>query len=85
VVDELGAGELQVGAELPQVTDVLQASGVVASKSAARRAVSEGGAYLNNLRVTDAEARLEPDQLLHGRFVVARRGKKTVGAVTLHR
>jgi tyrosyl-tRNA synthetase len=85
VVDELGAGELQIGAELPQVTDVLQASGVVASKSAARRAVSEGGAYLNNLRVTDPDARLEPDQLLHGRFVVARRGKRTVGAVTLQR
>ncbi|HEU5484666.1 MAG TPA: tyrosine--tRNA ligase [Microlunatus sp.] len=85
VVRELEAPLLQVGADLPLVVDVLEASGVVASKSAARRAMAEGGAYLNNVRVSDPEARLGVDDLLHGRYVVTRRGKRTVGAVALDR
>ena len=73
------------GDELPSVVDVLERSGVVASKGAARRAIVEGGAYLNNERITDPEARLTPSQLLHGRYAVVRRGKRTVGAVTITR
>ncbi|HYI59330.1 MAG TPA: tyrosine--tRNA ligase [Microlunatus sp.] len=85
LVHELQAPDLQVGAELPPVVDVLEASGVVASKSAARRAIAEGGAYLNNVRLADPEARLGDDDLLHGRYVITRRGKRTVGAVALVR
>ena len=85
VVSELGGTELPVTDELPLVVDVLQISGVVPSKSAARRAINEGGAYINNVKVTDPDARLSGDQLLHGRYVVARRGKKTVGATTINR
>ena len=73
------------GDEFPSVVDVLERSGVVASKGAARRAIAEGGAYLNNDRITDPEARLAPAQLLHGRYAVVRRGKRTVGAVTISR
>ncbi len=83
VVAELGPSELDASAELPTVVDVLLSSGVVASKSAARRAITEGGAYINNAKVTELDARLTPDQLLHGQFVIARRGKKTVGALTI--
>jgi tyrosyl-tRNA synthetase len=85
VVSELGGTQLPAATELPLVVDVLQSSGVVASKSAARRAINEGGAYINNVKVTDPDARLSGDQLLHGRYVVARRGKKTVGATTINR
>ena len=67
----------------PTVAEVLQASGVVASRSAGRRTATEGGAYLNNRRVTDGDAVVGADDLLHGRWVIARRGKRTVGAVTI--
>ena len=85
VARELKAPVLQVGGELPAVVDLLEASGVVASKSAARRAIAEGGAYVNNIRVADADARVSPEDLLHGRYVFTRRGKRTVGAVSLER
>ncbi|GII88124.1 tyrosine--tRNA ligase [Sphaerisporangium siamense] len=61
--------------------DLLAESGVVESKSAARRAVKEGGAYLNNVKVTDEGYVPGPDDLLHGRFLVLRRGKRSVGGV----
>ena len=83
VLTEIGAVPLPGGSELPLVADALLAAGVVASKSAARRAISEGGAYLNNVKVTDVDARITGDQLLHGRHVVVRRGKKTVGGITI--
>ena len=86
VLTEVGARELEISDELqPSVVDVLTASGVVGSRSAARRAIGEGGAYLNNVRVTDPDAALRPDDILHGRYVVTRRGKRTVGAVVLTR
>ena len=66
-----------------RIAEVLQASGVVSSRSAGRRAAAEGGAYLNNRRITDGDAALAPEDLLHGRWVIVRRGKKTVGAVTI--
>ena len=81
---ELGSPPLQVGEELPTVVELLAAAGVVASKSAGRRAIEEGGAYLNNAKVTDPDARLTPADLLQGKYVVVRRGRKTVGALALH-
>jgi tyrosyl-tRNA synthetase len=67
--------------ELPTVVDLLAATGLVASKSAARRAVKEGGAYLNNAKVTDEEATPTEADLLHGRWLVLRRGKRSLAAV----
>jgi tyrosyl-tRNA synthetase len=66
---------------LPPVADLLVGSGLVGSKSAARRAIAEGGAYLNNRKVTSEGEHPGPDALLHGRFLVLRRGKRTVGGV----
>jgi tyrosyl-tRNA synthetase len=63
------------------VVDLLAATGVVKSKSEARRAVSEGGASVNNVRVPDEAAVLAPDDLLHGRWAVLRRGKRTLAVV----
>ena len=85
VVGELNAPVVRVGADLPGVVEVLEASGVVSSRSAARRAIAEGGAYLNNARLGDPDARLADGDLLYGRYVITRRGKRTVGAVALER
>jgi tyrosyl-tRNA synthetase len=63
------------------VTELMARCGIVPSKSAGRRAIDEGGAYLNNLKVTDVDATPEPADLLHGRFLVLRRGKRTVGGI----
>ena len=70
---------------LPPVADLMAAAGIVPSKSAARRAIAEGGAYLNNHRVTAEDARPGHGDLLHGRFLVLRRGKRTIGGVQVER
>ena len=71
--------------EIPTVADLMAATGIVDSKSAARRAIAAGGAYLNNRKVTEPDARPGPADLLHGRFLVLRRGKRTVGGVIVER
>ena len=85
VAAEIGGAQLEADGDLPTVVEVLAAGGVVPTKSAARRAITEGGAYVNNQRVTDPEARLAEYDLLHGRYVIVRRGKRTVGAVSIRR
>jgi tyrosyl-tRNA synthetase len=57
------------------------ATGVVDSKSAARRIVKEGGGYLNNVKITGEDfVPLESD-FLYGRFIVLRKGKRDLAAV----
>ena len=65
---------------LPSVIDLMAEVKIVASKSAARRAIAEGGAYLNNRKVTADDAAPGLGDLLHGRFLILRVGKRTVGA-----
>ena len=65
----------------PSVVDLMAAAGLSPSKSAARRAVAEGGAYLNNARVTDEDARPADVDLLTGQWLVLRRGKRNLAAV----
>jgi tyrosyl-tRNA synthetase len=55
----------------------------VASKSAARRTIAEGGAYVNNTKVTSEEATVDASSLLHDRWLVVRRGRRTLAAVEL--
>jgi tyrosyl-tRNA synthetase len=43
--------------------------------------VAEGGASVNNAKVTDADSSVDPADLLHGRWAVLRRGRKTLAAV----
>ena len=66
---------------LPPVANLMAATGIVPTVSAARRAIAEGGAYLNNHKVTDVGAVPAADDLLYGRYLILRRGKRTVGAV----
>ena len=77
------APNVRVGAPLPAIAELLVATGLDASRSAARRTVSEGGAYVNNVRVADAEAAPAPEDLLHGRWLVLRKGKRSVAGVEL--
>ena len=64
------------------ITDLLVASGLVDSKGAARRAVAEGGAYVNNVRVESDDWTPQPSDFLHDRWLVLRRGKRNIaGAV----
>lgn len=72
-------------ADRPTIVDLLVASGLAASKGAARRTVNEGGAYVNNARVTDEEWRPAEEDLLHGRWLVLRRGKRTIAGVEVLR
>jgi tyrosyl-tRNA synthetase len=66
---------------LPPVADLMAVTGIVASKSAARRLIAEGGAYLNNVKVTAQDAAPGEADLLHGRYLVLRRGRRTIGGI----
>jgi tyrosyl-tRNA synthetase len=85
VVSELGGRTLAVGEEDPSVAEVMEVAGVVPTRSAARRAIAEGGAYLANRRVDSVDARVTRDDLLYGRYAIVRRGRKTAGAVEIVR
>jgi tyrosyl-tRNA synthetase len=75
------AGAVSVDGDVPSIAQLLQMSGLVASLSEARRTVKEGGAYLNNERVTDADAIPAADAWLAGGWLVLRRGKRSVAGV----
>lgn len=77
------AGLVTVRGEIPAVAALMKESGLVGSLNEARRAIAEGGAYVNNERVSDVEAVVAPEALLHGRFLVLRRGKRTFAGVEL--
>jgi len=75
------AADAVSGGVLPKVADLMAEAGIAQSKSAARRIIADGGAYLNNVRVTDAEFAPSSGELLHGHFLVLRRGKRNVAGV----
>ncbi|BCW35616.1 tyrosine--tRNA ligase [Arthrobacter sp. StoSoilA2] len=63
------------------IIDLLVAAGLSDSKSAARRTIGEGGAYVNNTKVSDPDAVIAQDELLHGRYLLLRRGKKNLATI----
>ena len=73
------------GNGMPTVADLMALTGIVGSKSAARRLIAEGGAYLNNRKLTAGDAVPEHGDLLHDRYLIVRRGKRHVGAVEVRR
>jgi tyrosyl-tRNA synthetase len=74
------APSTSVRGEVPPYVELL-ATGLGISRSDARRAVRESGAYLNNRKVTDERAVPDSSDWLHGRFLVLRRGKRAVAVV----
>ncbi|MFT3662152.1 MAG: tyrosine--tRNA ligase [Gordonia sp. (in: high G+C Gram-positive bacteria)] len=79
---ETGIAEYPAGTT-PTLVELLVDSGLAAGNKAARRAVDEGGAYVNNVKATDADWTPGADDLLHGRWLVLRRGKKTFAGARL--
>jgi len=84
VMAEVPNGEVKL-AEQPTIVDLLLAGGLVDSKGAARRAVKEGGAYVNNTKIGDEEWRPTAEDALHGQWLVVRKGKRNTAGVRLHR
>ena len=77
---ELPGAEVAAGAS---VVDVLVATGLVESRNAARRVISDGGASVNNVKVTDPESVLTVEDFLHGQVALVRRGRKSLAAARL--
>ena len=71
------------GEAFPTWVDLLAATGVVDSKSAARRIVKEGGAYLNNQKISGEEFAPSESDLIHSRFLLLRKGKRDLAAVEI--
>ncbi|WP_241386349.1 tyrosine--tRNA ligase [Rhodococcus sp. CH91] len=81
---EASVTELRAG-EPDTIVDLLVASGLCESKGAARRTVKEGGASVNNVRVSSEEWTPRDGQLLHGEWLVLRRGKRNFAGVRVVR
>ncbi|AOY56204.1 tyrosine--tRNA ligase [Candidatus Rhodoluna planktonica] len=73
---ELPRSNTQLGVSIAQL---LVDTGLVSSLSAGRRAIAEGGVYLNNAKVTDENAVL--NELFHQKYAILRRGKKTLAGL----
>jgi len=69
--------------DLPPVPDLLLSLGLVASKGEAKKAIQSGGVYLNNAKLADPVYAPAASDLLHGRFLVLRKGKRNYGLVTV--
>lgn len=74
---ELPGGEVAPG---DSVVDALVATGLVESRNAARRVIGDGGASVNNVKVSDPEAVLTEGDFLHGQVALVRRGRKSLAA-----
>ena len=63
------------------IVDLLVATGLSASKGAAKRTVAEGGVSVNNERIDTEDWVAQPAHFLHGRWLVLRRGKRNIAGV----
>ena len=77
---ETSVAELKPGGP-DGIVDLLVASGLSASKGAARRTIGEGGVSVNNVRIESDEWAPQPSDFLHGRWLVLRRGKRNIAGV----
>ncbi len=84
-LSELPRTTINVGSAFPTWVDLITATGLVDSKSAARRIVKEGGAYLNNRKIEGEDFAPTAADLIHGRFLVLRKGKRDLAAVELEK
>ena len=80
-LSQLPKTQVKKGDPFPTWVDLLAATGVVDSKSAARRIVKEGGAYLNNKKVENEDFTPSKSDLLHGKYLLLRKGKRDIAAV----
>lgn len=80
---EAGLTTMPATAVGPSLVDALVACGLVDSKSAARRAVADGGAYVNNTRITEPDTVLSGDLLVHQKWAVLRKGKRSIAGLEI--
>jgi tyrosyl-tRNA synthetase len=80
-LSQLPKTTIKKGDPYPTWVDLLAATGVVESKSAARRIVKEGGGYLNNKKVESEDFTPSRADLLHGKYLLLRKGKRDLAAV----
>ena len=80
-LSQLPKTTIKKGDPYPTWIDLLAATGVVESKSAARRIVKEGGGYLNNKKVESEDFTPSKADLLHGKYLLLRKGKRDLAAV----
>jgi len=80
-LSQLPKTTIKKGDPYPTWVDLLAATGVVDSKSAARRIVKEGGGYLNNKKVESEDFTPSKNDLLHGKYLLLRKGKRDLAAV----
>jgi len=66
---------------LPSAAELFERAGLASSRSAARRSINEGGAYVNNVRLEAEDFAPAAADLIDGRFLVLRRGRKTISGV----
>ncbi len=78
---ETGGASVDLADGMPGIVDLFVLAGLAASKGEARRTIAEGGAYLNNERVTDVDLVPGAADLLAGAWLVLRRGKKRFAGV----
>jgi tyrosyl-tRNA synthetase len=79
---QLEASDVSEGL-LPPIDELMMRAGLVESKGAARRAIGEGGAYLNNVRLSEATFRPSVADCIGQTWLVLRRGKKTIAGVRM--
>lgn len=77
---ETSVAELEPGGP-DGIVDLLVATGLSASKGAARRTVAEGGVSVNNVRVDTEDWVADASHFLHGRWLILRRGKRNIAGV----
>lgn len=80
-LSQLPKAIIKKGDPYPTWVDLLAATGVVESKSAARRIVKEGGGYMNNKKVESEDFTPSKTDLLHGKYLLLRKGKRDLAAV----
>ena len=80
---ELPRATISKNKEIPTWVDLIAAAGVVDSKSAARRIVKEGGAYLNNVKISGEDFAPSKSDFLCGKYAVLRKGKRDLAAIEL--
>ncbi len=79
---EVSISEVSDG-KLPALDELLVRCGLAQSKKAARRTIAEGGVYVNNIRIEQEDFQVPVSDLLYGRWVVLRRGRKAFAGVVV--
>ncbi len=82
-LSEAGLTKIKLTTEMPNILDILQQTNLCDSKSAAKRTVEEGGAYINNVRISDLNWTPTKSDLIHGSLLVVRKGKKVMAGVEI--